>query len=113
MIKAICVSNNIKNSDMLPPQIGTEYTLNKCQRHIDHFVVSELMRAKTGHMCSYHKKYFAPLNGPCEKERLEEWQTERLTKADKMLQALAEEMPEVEMPKEGFERVWNNVKATL
>lgn len=40
-------------------------------------------------------------------------QEDQLKKVDKMLQALAEEMPEVEMPQETFERIWEKVKATL
>lgn len=65
------------------------------------------------HPGGYDVKGFMPLSDIDESARLEAWQTERLTQADKMLQALAENMPEVEMPKESFERVWNNVKKTL
>jgi hypothetical protein len=46
-------------------------------------------------------------------KRLEAWQADRLTQEDKMLQALAECMPEAEMPQNVFDRVWENIKAAL
>lgn len=66
-----------------------------------------------GHQLLFHTEGFMPLSDIDERERLEAWQEEHLTREDKMLQALAECMPEAEMPQESFDRVWENINAVL
>jgi len=69
--------------------------------------------AESGPLYLYDTRNFAPHDGPCERERLETWQSERMTEADKVLQACAEMMPEVEMEPGAFERVWAGVKKNM
>ena len=66
-----------------------------------------------GHQLLYQTEGFVLLSDIDERDRLEAWQEDRLTQEDKMLQALAECMPKVEMPRDSFERVWKNINAAL
>lgn len=43
----------------------------------------------------------------------DEKQEEPVTNEDKILKALAEEMPEIEVPEEVFNRVWGNLRKNL
>jgi len=61
----------------------------------------------------YDARGFAPLNGPDERDRLEAWQSDRLTREDKMLQALAENMPVEEMSEATTARLWEGIETHL
>lgn len=61
----------------------------------------------------YDVRNFSRIDGPDERERLEVWQSERLTIEDKLLMALADSMPEVEMSEEATARLWKGIQAHL
>lgn len=61
----------------------------------------------------YTAKGFVPCSDIDERARLEAWREEQLTQEDKMLQALSEHMPAIEMSQEAFDRVWKGVEKSL
>lgn len=60
--KVVCVANDILNDFMFKPKIGKEYTIKgQSKTFPDGWFIVELPFGKTGQVCSYNYKYFAPV----------------------------------------------------
>lgn len=118
-MKVICISDEWDvpaRSDRPRPAFANPYTVVHSEIDTDDgmlmYELAEFPPAN-GQYFTFDANAFAPLNGPDERDRLEEWQASRLTEVDRLLQACADMMPEVQMEPGAFERVWNNVTATF
>lgn len=69
--------------------------------------------AERSPIVSYSSDRFIRIGDVDEVERLAAWKEQHLTQEDRMLKALAEEMPVPDMPVEVFERSWDKIKQRL
>jgi len=116
MFKVICIGNKKlgpNGHDAPQLEVGAEYTVIEVREFLGRIGWRVAEAEATPPFTHFSPDYFAPISDIDERDRLEAWQSERLTKVDAMLQALAEEMPEVEMNPGSFERIWDNIKFTL
>jgi hypothetical protein len=116
MFKVICIANKKEKPgghDAPQLTVGNEYTVIDVKEWLG-FIGWKLVEVDaTPPFTHFSPSYFAPLSDIDERDRLEAWQSERLTQEDKMLMALAENMPEEKLDPVAETRIWNYVSSHL